>query len=797
MNFRVNRAILLLFLIATSALRTYAQVTREDYERAEKFLPAKVKKLMHMTSVNPHWILGTDRFWFLKEAQDAKEFILVDPLKGTVTPAFNHEKLATALSTEREKSYEKEKLPINSIDFINDGKSICFELAGRIWTCDLQSYELKSRKKPKSSPVSELVSPDKKWAAYTRDHNLFIKSLTSGTETQLTTDGVKHHDYASFPESNQMAVRIERTKMQLPPLAIWSPDSKKLITYQLDQRKVEELHIVQHVTAGPGKVNRSKHFSYRMPLPGDANVPLAKLIIFDVEQGKKIPVQTEPAQIFISGPIEFKHLWWGKKGKKLYYVREGRGFKKLNFYEIDANTGTARIILEETGKTFLETNADMYAFSPNIRVLYNGAEIIWFSERDGWGHLYLYDGKTGQLKKQITKGEWLVRNIIRVDEDQRQVYFTAGGREKGRDPYYRHLYRINLDGSGMKLLSPEDADHNFISLSLGDGLGMQRVSHFSPSGRFFVDNHSRIDMAPATVIRDWEGNLILRLQEADFSELLSTGWSWPEPFKVKARDGATDIYGIIIRPTHFSPYKKYPVLDDIYPGPQTIRTPKSFPADALSVGWFWRAQAIAELGFIVINIDGMGTPLRSKAFHDVCFQNLGDGGGIDDHVTGIYQLAQKYPYMDIMRVGVYGHSSGGYGSMRAILKRPDFYDVCVSSAGYMDPRSVVAYWSEKYQGYPVGANYNGNDNMSLVKNLKGKLLIAIGDLDENVDPSYTYPIFDALIKANKDFDLLVLPNRDHGFTPDPYFMRRKWDYFVRHLYNQEPPKEYKIGDQKK
>jgi len=312
-----------------------------------------------------------------------------------------------------------------------------------------------------------------------------------------------------------------------------------------------------------------------------------------------------------------------------------------------------------------------------------------------------------------------------------------------------------------------------------------------------VDNHSRIDMAPVSVLRDWEGNLILRLQEADFSGLLDTGWTWPERFKVKARDGKTDIYGIIIRPTKFSPYKKYPILDDIYPGPQTIRTPKSFPADALNVNWFWNAQAIAELGFIVINIDGMGTPLRSKAFHDVSFQNLGDGGGIDDHVTGIYQLAQKYNYMDIERVGVYGHSSGGYGSMRAILKRPDFYDVCVSSAPYTDPRSIVAYWSEKYQGYPVGDNYNGSDNMSLVKNLKGKLMIVIGDLDENADPSYAFTTVDALINANKDFDLLVMPNRAHGFTPDPYFMRRKWDYFVRHLHGQEPPKEYKIGGPKK
>jgi len=761
------------------------------------FLPNNVKKLMHMTNVTPHWILGSDRFWYLKEARDVKEFVLVDPLKGTISPAFDHEKLASALSIEREKAYEKEKLPFNSIEFINEGKDFTFELAGKIWTCDLQTYKLTSEKKPKPLPISELISPNKKWAAYTKDHNLFIKSLASSTEAQLTVDGVKHHDYASFPESNQIAVLIKRTKMQLPPLALWSPDSKRLVTYHLDQRKVEELHIVQYVTARPGKVNRPKHFPYRMPLPGDENVPLAKLLIFDVEQQKKIPVQTEPAQIVLSGPIELKHLWWSQDGTKLYYVREARGFKTLTFYEIDANTGAARIILEETGKTFLETNADMYAFSPNIRVLANGAEIIWFSERDGWGHLYLYDGKTGKLKKQITKGEWLVRNIIQVDEEQRQIYFTAGGREERRDPYYRHLYRINLDGSGLRLLSPEDADHNYISLSLGGSLGMQRGSNFSPSGRFFVDNHSRIDMAPVSVLRDWEGNLILRLQEADFSGLLDTGWTWPERFKVKARDGKTDIYGIIIRPTKFSPYKKYPILDDIYPGPQTIRTPKSFPADALNVNWFWNAQAIAELGFIVINIDGMGTPLRSKAFHDVSFQNLGDGGGIDDHVTGIYQLAQKYNYMDIERVGVYGHSSGGYGSMRAILKRPDFYDVCVSSAPYTDPRSIVAYWSEKYQGYPVGDNYNGSDNMSLVKNLKGKLMIVIGDLDENADPSYAFTTVDALINANKDFDLLVMPNRAHGFTPDPYFMRRKWDYFVRHLHGQEPPKEYKIGGPKK
>lgn len=773
-SFRNGLVFICIFL--GSILCIAANDAEQDYARAEKFLPWNVAKLIETLRVEPHWIEGGDRFWYRIDSPNTKEFWLVDPGRKTQKPAFDHKKLADSLSQQKGESYQPDRLPFRQISFVGEGEAIQFSFDKKIWVCDLKTYQCRSTpEEPKFAPY-ELPSPDGQWAAFTKDHNLYVRSLESGEEIQLTADGVLHYDYASMPESNQHAVVIQRTGLRVPPLAIWSPDSKKLVTHKLDQRKVQELHIIQ--AAPPGGKLRPRHYAYRMPFAGDEEVAQVELLVFDIAHKKQIKLDTRSFPVTFVGPIELKLVWWGNSSNKVYFAPEERGFKRIKLYEADASTGETRAILEEKGDTFVELNVDLYSYNPNVRILGDGAEVIWFSERDGWGHLYLYDGKTGELKNQITKGAWVVRNILRVDGAKRQVYFTAGGREEGRDPYYRHLYRINLDGTDLELLTPEDADH-WIT--------------FSPSGKYFLDTYSRVDMSPVSVLRTSEGEFHVDFKKTDLSRLLETDWKWPERFSVKARDGKTDIYGIIQFPSNFDPDKKYPLLDDIYPGPQTIRAPKSFPMDPLNFSWFWHGQALAELGFIVINIDGLGTPFRSKAFHDFCYGNLGDGGGIDDHVAGIKQLAERYSWIDLERVGIYGSSSGGYGSARAILTHPEFYKVCVSSVLYAHPEAVVAWWGERYQGYPVGDNYKGHDLMSLAGNLEGKLLIVYGELDENSGPIMALQFVNALIKANKDFDLLVMPNKAHGLGSDPYYTRRRWNYFVKHLLGADIPSGYKIS----
>ncbi|UCH95583.1 MAG: prolyl oligopeptidase family serine peptidase, partial [Candidatus Aminicenantes bacterium] len=396
-----------------------------------------------------------------------------------------------------------------------------------------------------------------------------------------------------------------------------------------------------------------------------------------------------------------------------------------------------------------------------------GKELVWGSERDGWSHLYLYDWNTGQLKKQITQGEFVVRRVVHVDEKKRQVYFTASGREPVEDPYLQHLYRVNPDGTGLTLLTPENAEHRI---------------RLSPDKKYVVDTYSRVDFPPITVLRHLEdGKVVLKLEKADIRDLLAAGWKYPEAFTVKARDSKTDLYGAIFRPTNFNPNKKYPVIDSTYSGPHTVKTPKTFRRGCLNM-----EQAVAELGFIVVTIDGLGTAHRSKAFHDFSYKNLGDIGA-PDHIGALKQLAQKYPYMDLSRVGIFGHSAGGYDAAHALLTHPGFYKVGVASAGNHDHQMAKAWWPEHFQGYPVGKYYEDQSNLILAKNLQGKLLLVHGDMDNNVNPASTLRLAGELIKANKDFDLIIIPNRKHRLWDHPYFIRKLWDYFVRHLLGVTPP----------
>ncbi|MBN1224705.1 MAG: DPP IV N-terminal domain-containing protein [Candidatus Aminicenantes bacterium] len=780
--------ICILLAICTFAI-VRAESVEERYKRAEQFSFGNVQKMVFKTGVSPKWIEKSDRFWYLNNTAEGKEFVFVDPSKNTRRPAFDHEKLAAALNKAADKDFKAENLPFNDIEYIDGEKSIRFKIGSKLWTCGLKKYVCTSEKVEKELPPNHLVSPDGRRAVFSKDYNLYVKALPDGEATALTTDGEEYYDYGQPPSFIGKFSSAAQLKAS-PPLALWSPDSKKLVTHRLDVRKVKDLNLLKF--SPPGKDKRPRLYTYKYPMAGDKDVGLAQMIVFNVEKGTSIAFDAPPELITYMTPLEKKHVWWSEDSSSVYFIRSERGDKTKILCEADSATGMTREILEERGDTHVELNL-MIGMPPNVRILSGGDEIIWYSQRDGWAHLYLYDGKTRKLKNRITQGEWVVRDILNVDEKDRWVYFTASGKEDGRDPYFRHLYRAKLDGSNLQLLTPEDADHEITAIEMAGTLKMS--VHFSPTGKYFTDTYSRMDLPPVTVLRSRDGKLIRKLEEADIGKLLEAGWKFPKPFKVKARDGKTDIYGLLIYPSDFDPAKKYPLIDGIYPGPQMTRTPKSFPTSLLGM-MFWMDQSLAELGFVVANIDGMGTPLRSKAFHDFAYGNLGEAGGLKDHIEGFKQLAAEHPYIDLDRVGIYGSSGGGFATARALLEFPNFYKVGVSSAGNHDQRGYIAFWGEKYQGLPEGDNYLNQVTAGLAKNLKGKLFLVHGGMDDNVHPALTFQLVDALIKANKRFDLLIVPNATHGVAAHPYYTLREWDYFVEHLLGEKPPEDYKLGGKK-
>lgn len=761
-------------ILAAAAGPSAAQVTRADYARAERLLSTNARKLVFTMEVAPTWIEKSDRFWYVRETRTGKTFLIADAATGASTPAFDHARLASALNTAAGGRFTAERLPFDNFDFVRSGTAIEFEASNAGWQCDLTAYRCERKS---AALETEARSPDGRWVAFVKDFNLFVRPSDGGPARQLTSDGVEANYYASPASPSSGGVTNMLTERPRAISVRWSPDSRKLLTFRLDERKVLE-HVVVQSVRHDGVV-RPTPIKFRYTLPGDANHPLASLLIVDVASGATTAVKHEPLMTFGS-PIG--STWWSGDSGRVYFIEEPRGWAWARLKEADARTGVVRPIIEEKSSTYLQLS---FSGPPNVRVLDRTSDVVWFSERDGWGHLYLHDARTGAVKNPITRGEWVVRELLHVDEEQRWVYFTAGGREAGRDPYYRHLYRARLDGSAIELLTPEDAEHN-VSLS--------------PTGKFIVDTYSRVDLPPVSVLRTADGKVTRTLEKADVEALLATGWKFPERFSTTGRDGKTLVYGAVFRPSNFDASKKYPIVDDIYPGPHNFHAPKSF-AQALGL----HANSIAELGFVVVTVDGMGTCCRSKPFHDVSFHNLADAGGIDDHIAAIRWLASKYSYLDADRVGIFGHSAGGYASAHAILRWPDFYKVCVSSAGNHDARTDKASWVERWMGSEVGEHYLKSSSITYAGNLKGKLLLVHGELDDNVHPGSTMQLVNALIKANKDFDLLVLPNRNHGqvidisgdkpkvASPDAYFIRKRWDYFVTHLLGMTPPSGYEIG----
>ncbi|WP_188066192.1 S9 family peptidase [Brevibacillus brevis] len=760
-------------------------VTWEQYERAQRLHPANYYDAIFNAFVRPNWISG-NQFWYIRELRlekgTGRQYVIVDAEQNTSQPAFDHERLAVCLSGNAGKTYSAETLPLGELMFTESGSAFQFEMDGTVWKCDLQEYSCKPIDHFKKPTMDELPSPDGKWVAFVYDHNLYVRSLETGRRIRLTYDGQAYYDYGTQPECRLSTVAERLNGSKLPPVVIWSPDSKMMLTHRLDQRKVREMHLIQSVPKGEGV--RPVLHAYRYPLVGDQYVPLAELVICNLESRTVVRIESEPLQACPVSPLTpgMQMAGWSSDSKQIYITRMSRDARSVDFSVADACTGEVCTLLREQSDTFL--NQDLHnlgASNPNIRLLADGS-FIWHSERDGWSHLYHCDGKTGAIRNPITSGPWTVRRLMAVDEQQGWVYITGGGLEEGRDPYYQHLYRVRLDGTGLSLLTPEDAEHDIV---------------FSPTMKYFVDTYSRVDFPPVTVLRSVDGSLIRELEYADVEMLLEMGYQFPERITVKARDGVTDLYGVMLRPFPFDSSRKYPVVDYIYGGPQIINTPKAFALDpGRNHDPLGGGQSLAQLGFIVLILDGMGTPYRSKAFHDVSDRKLEEAGGLLDHVTAVRQLAERHQYVDVDRVGIWGSSGGGYASTRAILSFPDCYKVAVSACGNHDQRLYIAAWAERYQGLYDPVLYRDQDNARLAANLEGKLLLVSGDMDDNVHPSQTIRMADALVKADKDFDMLILPNRHHGFSMEPYFIRRKWDYFIRHLMRAEPPWGNQIANKK-
>ena len=727
------------------------QGSQSDYDRADN-LRKLVQNKVFRAKVAPHWLDGGRRLWYRNDLPEGRrEYVLVDAEKGSREPAFDHKKLAAALTKATKKPHDPARLAIDQIDVLEDG-AIDFRVGRDFWRCDLETYALtkvpkrpaekkpppsrpEHRHTPKSESRRGSKSPDGKWATFVKDANLYLRPVEKdgGEPVALTKDGNSDDSYSAD--------------------VYWSPDSTSLVAMRTRKGQEHPLHLVE--TAPKDQLQPKLHTRNYLK-PGD-RIAVTKPHLFDVAEKKEIPVSDE----LFPNPYQLGRVRWDKDSKRFTFQYNQRGHQVMRIIAVDGRTGEARAIVDEQCKTFFD-----YAYKHFVHWLDETGELIWMSERDGWNHLYLYDARTGKVRNQITRGRWVVRGVERVDEAKRQIWFRAGGIHPAQDPYYIHYCRIDFDGGGLTVMTEGDGTH---------------AIDYSPDKRLFLDTYSRVDMAPVTELRrTHDGGLVCELERADFSALLEAGWKVPERFVAKGRDGKTDIHGVIFRPTTLDPKRKYPIIESIYAGPHGSFAPKSFRT-------LHGEQSMAELGFVLVKIDGMGTSNRSKAFHDVCWKNLGDSG-FPDRIPWIEAAAKKYPYMDATRVGIYGGSAGGQSAMRALLAHPDFYKVAVADCGCHDNRMDKIWWNELWMGWPVGPHYARQSNVTNAHKLQGKLLLIVGLMDTNVDPASTFQVVDALIRADKDFDLLVNPRSGHGLG-GAYGARRRKDFFVRHLLGVEPRAE--------
>ena len=781
-------------------LQAQSEDVKADYDRASTLRTRMAGKVYGVPD-SPTWI-DDSHLWFRKSVKGGSEFVLVDAATGSTQPAFDHAKLAAALGSAAGASYTAVTLPFETFTFTNGMQAIEFGVgaapAGRgrgaqsalpRWRCTLTDNQCERLPASNVAPnhggggqggrgggrggaqgagaanagASDVqVSPDGKTAAFIRNFNLFVRpafaEATAGRPATGRPDEAKALSSDGAEGDAYVLTSI-----------VWSPDSTKLVAFR---RRPGYQRIVTYVQSSPPDQLQPKASTRVYRKPGD-DVDRNQPVLFDVPSGRQFVVDTA----LFPNPYDISRPQWRTDSRAFTFEYNQRGHQVYRVIEVNAASGQARAVIDETSQAFI----DYRPASPGLtgsgrRYRYDvadGKEIIWMSERDGWSHLYLYDGVTGAVKNQITKGAWTVHNVDRIDEAARQIWFTANGMNTGQDPYFFHMYRINFDGTGLTAFTKANGTHTLT---------------WSPNREYYVDTYSRVDQPQvAELHRTRDQSLVTTLSRGDMTDLLATGWRAPEVFSAKGRDGTTDIWGIIVRPTNFDPSRKYPVVEAIYGGPHGSFVPKTFNAEA-GAAWLIGTidmQTLAELGFIVVQIDGMGTANRSKAFHDVAFKNLADGG-FADRILWHQAVAAKYAYYDITRVGIYGTSAGGQNALAAMLFHPEFYKAAASSAGCHDNRMDKIWWNEQWMSWPIGPQYAASSNTEHAANLQGRLLLLVGEMDTNVDPSSTMQVVNALIVANKDFGLVVIPNADHT-NGGAYGDHKRFDFFVHHLQGREPP----------
>ncbi|MBD0832557.1 S9 family peptidase [Aestuariibaculum sediminum] len=722
----------------------YGQGTLEEYKKALA-VDSLFKDKVYNTPSEFNW-MSNNNMWYVNNAKTGKQYYIVNPDKQDQQLFFDHKKMASAISKITSNKVDSSNLHLIDLDFNKNDNSLKFRLDKLMLTCNLDNYSIhildtvnKRNKRNRgywgnqfneknSDPV---VSPDKSKSAFIKNSNLYVKEQASGKESQLSYDGTAGNYYSSYIK--------------------WSPDGKKIMAYKV---KPGEEHKIYFIESSPEDQLQPKLQSRQYLKPGD-ELPFKSPQLFHVESNKHIKIPTEA----FNSQYSLSNIDWREDSRAFTFEYNQRGHQVYKVIEVNADTGSVNVLINETSNTFIDYSSKKYRYD-----VADGKSIVWTSERDGWNHIYLYNGD-GTLKKQLTKGDWVVRKVIRVDEENKEIYFTASGLDKDQDPYFIHYCKVDFEGKHITRFTSEKGHHKVT---------------FSKDYKYYVDQYSRVDMPAITVLKSTEKQKVIKeLQKGDYTELLAQGWKAPEVFSAKGRDGKTDIWGIIIRPTTFNPERNYPIIEYIYAGPHDSFVPKDFHA------YYWSMSALAELGFIVVQIDGMGTSNRSKAFHDICWQNLKDGG-FPDRKLWMKAAAKKYPYMNIDKVGIHGTSAGGQNAGAALVFNSDFYDVAVASCGCHDNRMDKIWWNEQFMGYPIGPHYEACSNIVNAHQLEGNLMLILGEVDDNVDPATTMQFVDALIKANKNFELVTIPGMAHS-SGGAFGERKRKDFFVKYLLGVNPP----------
>lgn len=732
-------------LLLLSSGPAFAQGTLEDYNRAYSLRQKFSGYQVYHSDVNPHWVTGTSSFWYLQRTPQGNEYLLVDADRQTRRPLFVRDSLAVQLQQSLGRRVDARNLPLDkgnleaSLDvfrFVCDGYNWRYEIAANRLT---REGKVPPRRKGRHWMETDdekgwgpVTSPDGKYEAYIKNDNIFVRDKASGRERQLSQDGTLSNYYSSYIQ--------------------WSPDSRKVLSCRI--RPVQKRY-VYYVESSPRDQLQPKLHQQEYAKPGD-ELPFKVPCIFHVETGQRCIPETS----LFAHQYSLSYLRWDADSKSVTFEYNERGHKTYRVLELSVEDGKVRTLIEE--------KEEKYVNYPLIyrNYLQDGKHILWTSERDNYNHLYLYDRTTGRPVRQITKGRWYVRGVQHVDEQNQWIYFSANGMNPKEDPYLIHYYRIGFDGKDLVELTPDEGMHQ---------------AWFSSDYRYLVDVYSKVDTPPVAVLRDARtGRQVMPLEQADISRLEANGWRAPEVFSAKGRDGKTDIWGVIYRPTNFDPSRKYPVVEYIYSGPGGQHVPKSFSS------YNWWMTSLAELGFIVVQVDGMSTSFRSKDFEEVCYKNLKDAGLLD-HMAWLQEAARRYPYMDLDRVGIFGSSAGGQEAMSAVLFHPEFYKAAYSACGCHDNRMDKIWWNELWMGYPVDSSYIESSNVEQAHRLERPLMLVVGEMDDNVDPASTMQVVNALIKANKDFELVVVPGAGHTMG-DNFGEHKRYDFFVRHLMGVEPPK---------